>query len=71
MREIIRVLRSQARTGSIPKFNHVELNALRLQTPKHAYSTIAEELMGQKFSPEKRASSWRSASKTEKEAMVA
>jgi len=53
VREIIRVLRSQARTGSIPKFNHVELNALRLQTPKHAYSTIAEELMGQKFSPEK------------------
>jgi origin recognition complex subunit 1 len=53
VREIIRVLRSQARNGLIPKFNHVELNALRLQTPKHAYSTIAEELMGQKFSPEK------------------
>ena len=53
VREIIRVLRSQARNGVIPKFNHVELNALRLQTPKHAYSTIAEELMGQKFSPDK------------------
>jgi len=53
VREIIRVLRSEARNGLIPKFNHVELNALRLQTPKHAYSTIAEELMGQKFSPEK------------------
>lgn len=53
VREIIRVLRSQARGGMIPKFNHVELNALRLQTPKHAYSTIAEELMGQKFSPDK------------------
>ena len=53
VREIARVLRSQARTHAIPKFNYIELNALRLQTPKHAYSTIAEELMGQRFSPEK------------------
>jgi len=53
VREIARVLRSQARTGAIPKFNYIELNALRLQTPKHAYSTIAEELMGQRFSPDK------------------
>ena len=45
VREIIRVLRSQARNGVIPKFNHVELNALRLQTPKHAYSTIALSLI--------------------------
>ena len=49
---MIRTLRKKSRDGSLPRFNHVELNGLRLQTPKHAYSAIAEELMGERLSPQ-------------------
>ena len=52
VREVIRTLRKKSRDGSLPRFNHVELNGLRLQTPKHAYSAIAEELMGERLSPQ-------------------
>jgi origin recognition complex subunit 1 len=52
VREVVRTLRKKSRDGSLPRFNHVELNGLRLQTPKHAYSAIAEELMGERLSPQ-------------------
>ena len=51
VREVIRALRKKSRDGYLPRFNHVELNGLRLQTPAHAYSAIAEELLGERLSP--------------------
>jgi len=57
VREVIRTLRAEALNKQIPKFNHIELNGLRLQTPQHAYSLIAEELTGRRFSPS-RAAEW-------------
>ena len=41
----------KAANKKVPKFNHIEMNGLRLQTPQHAYSLIAEELTGRRFSP--------------------
>ena len=45
VREVIKSLRAKSRAGFLPRFNHVELNGLKLQSPTHAYSAIAEELM--------------------------
>ena len=53
VREVIRALRKKSRDGYLPRFNHVELNGLRLQTPKHAYSAIAEELLGERLGPDR------------------
>jgi origin recognition complex subunit 1 len=53
VREVIRALRKKSREGYLPRFNHVELNGLRLQTPAHAYSAIAEELLGERLSPQR------------------
>ena len=57
VREVIRTLRQEAANKKVPKFNHIEMNGLRLQTPQHAYSLIAEELTGRRFSPS-RAAEW-------------
>lgn len=51
VREVVRTLKKRSRDGYLPRFNHVELNGLRLQTPAHAYSAIAEELLGERLSP--------------------
>lgn len=51
VREVVRSLRAKSRAGFLPRFNHVELNGLKLQSPAHAYSAIAEELMGVRMSP--------------------
>ncbi|EEH52496.1 uncharacterized protein MICPUCDRAFT_36249 [Micromonas pusilla CCMP1545] len=51
VREVIRALKRKSRDGGLPRFNHVELNGLRLQTPAHAYSAIAEELVGERLAP--------------------
>ena len=51
VREVIRTLRQEAANKKVPKFTHIEMNGLRLQTPQHAYSLIAEELTGRRFSP--------------------
>ena len=45
VREVVKSLRAKSRAGFLPRFNHVELNGLRLQSPAHAYSAIAEQLM--------------------------
>ena len=57
VREVIRTLRQEAANKKVPKFTHIEMNGLRLQTPQHAYSLIAEELTGRRFSPS-RAAEW-------------
>ena len=53
VREVIKTLRKKSRDGYLPRFNHVELNGLRLQTPAHAYSAIAEELLGERLAPQR------------------
>ena len=53
VREVVRTLRKKSRDGYLPRFNHVELNGLRLQTPAHAYSAITEELLGERMSPQR------------------
>jgi hypothetical protein len=37
VREVMRGLRGRADAGKLPAFRFVEINALRLPTPQHAY----------------------------------
>jgi Cdc6-like AAA superfamily ATPase len=40
--EVVRALRRRAAAGASPAFRFVELNALRLPSPQHAYSALLE-----------------------------
>lgn len=38
--------------GKVAKFDFAYVNGLKIQSPKHAYSVLWEELTGRKASPE-------------------
>lgn len=40
--EVVRGLRRRAAAGALPAFRFVELNALRLPSPQHAYCALLE-----------------------------
>ena len=40
--EVVRGLRRRAAAGQLPAFRFVELNALRLPSPQHAYCVLVE-----------------------------
>ena len=44
--EVVRALRRRAASGASPAFRFVELNALRLPSPQHAYSALLEARPG-------------------------
>ncbi|KAK9836005.1 hypothetical protein WJX81_005277 [Elliptochloris bilobata] len=49
--EVVRDLRRRATAGQLPAFRFVELNALRLPSPQHAYSALLEALTGARAGP--------------------
>jgi len=44
--EVVRALRRRAASGAAPAFRFVEINALRLPSPQHAYSALLEARQG-------------------------
>eukprot|EP00884_Botryococcus_braunii_P008271 jgi/Botrbrau1/17445/Bobra.0054s0034.1 len=50
---IMRALRTQMEQGSFPHFQFVEINALRLPSPYHAYVQLHEALTGYHLGPQK------------------
>ena len=53
VKEVMRRMRTRARKDEIPPFFYVEVNGLRLPTPKHAYTCILEALTGERTAPER------------------
>jgi len=53
VKEVMRRMRGKARKGEINGFFYVEVNGLRLPTPKHAYTCILETLTGERTAPER------------------
>ncbi|MES1915523.1 MAG: hypothetical protein MHM6MM_007451, partial [Cercozoa sp. M6MM] len=55
VRQVIReVLQEQTTSGDrkLPKFDYLEVNALKLPSPKHAYSVLAHALLGKEMAPD-------------------
>lgn len=48
---MVRQLYDQVHQGSLPAFQFVEINGLRLPSPNHAYTVIWEALTGQHAAP--------------------
>jgi origin recognition complex subunit 1 len=40
--DIMRDMRRRSTVGELPRFQFVEINGLRLPTPKHAYTALYE-----------------------------
>ena len=53
VKEVMRRMRTLARADKLPPFFYVEVNGLRLPTPKHAYTCILEALTGERTAPER------------------
>ncbi|CAL8469764.1 g9306 [Coccomyxa elongata] len=49
--EVMRQLRGRAESGELPAFRFVEINALRLPSPQHAYVHLYRALTGKHASP--------------------
>ena len=53
--EVMRQFKKKAEQQEVPPFQFVELNALRLPTPQHAYSFLLEQLTGWHTTPNRAA----------------
>ncbi len=43
--EVIRDLTTQQRAGSLPYFQFVEINAMKIKTPEDAYTILCREVL--------------------------